>query len=239
MRNLNLTYLEKIIHEMNTPIHNIHLLSEVMLYNIKQENKMDHAEHVHHIQDSVQKLMKIVDLLSSVTELKSDKLTIKKEESDLIELINKEIKYYKRRSRTNPDLKVGFTSAVSSCKVKIDQFWFSQLLTNLINNAINHCEKGLIEVNADIISKNDIDYFRINVIDEGCGIPDNELEKIFLPLKRGSHSIERNINGSGIGLAIVKEVVDAHSGSICARNNPEAGANFEVLLPLSKEMTEA
>jgi signal transduction histidine kinase len=51
-------------------------------------------------------------------------------------------------------------------------------------------------------------------------------------LERGSHSLEKNIPGSGIGLAIVKEVIEAHCGSILARNGSKAGAVFEMMIPL-------
>ncbi len=65
----------------------------------------------------------------------------------------------------------------------------------------------------------------LRVSDEGTGIPKDELESIFLPLQRGSHSIEK-FPGSGIGLTIAKEVVKAHGGNIIAPNNTKAGAIF-------------
>ena len=232
MNKLNITYFEKIIHDMNAQVHNICLFSELLLQGTDKSSTKNNKEISQYLNDSGIKLSKIVGLLSSITNIKSDKINIKKEESDLIELLNKEIKYHKTQNKINLDLKINFNSKIPSCLAEVDQFWFSQLVANVINNAINHCNQGLIEVSADIFSKNSIDYFRLNVIDEGCGIPEDELETIFLPLTRGSRSILRNINGAGIGLAIAREVAKAHNGSIYAKNNPKVGANFEVLIPL-------
>jgi signal transduction histidine kinase len=146
--------------------------------------------------------------------------------------VKQEIKYHQIRNTTNHNLKIDLNNKISTCKTKVDSFWFKQMLANLIMNAVNHCEKGLIEIHTDIIKKDAVDYFHLTVSDEGCGIPENELETIFKPMERGSHSLEKNIPGSGIGLAIVKEVIEAHGGSILARNGSKAGAVFEVLIPL-------
>ncbi len=100
----------------------------------------------------------------------------------------------------------------------------------LITNAMNHTEKGVIKVRVGIIEEVRTKCFSLRVSDEGSGIPENELESIFLPLQRGSHSVGKP--GSGIGLTIAKEIVEARDGNIMARNNTRAGAVFVIKLPL-------
>lgn len=232
MSNIKFTYLDKIIHEMNSPLHAIYLLSEVMLIDKNVFKEIEYKENLELIHTSAEKLKKLVDLLSSITNLKSDKINIRPEPFDLITLIKQEIKYHQMRSTAGRDLKIELENKILSCKTKVDGLWFKQLLANLIMNAINHSEKGIIKITADIVKKDEVDYFRLNVSDEGCGIPEDELKVIFNPLKRGSHSVEKMIPGSGIGLAIAKEIVKAHGGSIMARNGSKVGAVFEVLIPL-------
>jgi signal transduction histidine kinase len=232
MSNIKFTYLDKIIHEINAHIHNITALSDIMLNGKVKLSETQARENLEYINNAATKLGKIVSSLSSITDLKSGKINIQPEEVDLIALVKKETKHHQVRNSTNDNLKIGLNNKISSCLTIIDGFWFKQMLANLIMNAINHCEKGLIEIHTDLLKKDDIDYFHLTVSDEGCGIPENELETIFKPLERGSHSLEKNIPGSGIGLAIVKEVIEAHGGSILARNGSKAGAVFEVLIPL-------
>jgi signal transduction histidine kinase len=232
MHNVKFTYLDKIIHEMNAHIHNISALSDIMLHSKIKLSETQERENLEYINNAAVKLGKIVSSLSSITDLKSGKLNMQLEELDLINLVKQETKHHQIRNSTNHNLKIDLNSKISSCLTIIDGFWFKQMLANLIMNAINHCEKGLIEIHTDIIKKDAVDYFHLAVSDEGCGIPENELETIFKPLERGSHSLEKNIPGSGIGLAIVKEVIEAHGGSILARNGSKAGAVFELLIPL-------
>lgn len=198
MSNLKLTYLDKLIH-------NIYLLNEIMLQHKGKLSKIDNKENLEHISSSVQKLIKIVNLLSSITNLKVNEIDLQLEELDLIDLVGQEIKYYQKLYTTNHNLKIELNSKASNRKAKIDKFWFKQLLANLITNAINHCEKGLIKVYTDIITKNEIDYFCFIVSDEGCGIAENELETIFRPLERGTHSTGK-ISGSGIGSQLLKKL---------------------------------
>jgi len=232
MSNIKFTYLDKIIHEMNSPIQAIALLSEVMLLGKHCQTNEDYVKNVECINDSVEKLKRIMNLLSTITNLKSDKINIQLEEVDLIALVKQEIKYHQVRNTPNHNLKIDWNNKILSCKAIVDEFWFKQLLANLIMNAINHCGSGLIEIHTKTVKKDGIDHFCLTVSDEGCGIPENELETIFRPLERGSHSIEKMIPGSGIGLAIAKEIVEAHGGGILAKNNSKVGAVFEVLIPL-------
>ena len=233
MNEIKLTYLEKIIHEMNGQVNTIYVLSDILSQEGSLLSKINNHENLKLICDASQKLAKMIGLLSSITNLKSNKINIQLEELDLVNLVEKEVSYYSVRTKITPGLKIDFSSKILNCQVKIDEFWFKQLLGNLITNAVNHCDKGLIQVRTDIFTKNGVNYFRLYVCDEGCGISEHELETIFLPLERGSHSVGK-VPGSGIGLAIAKEVAEAHGGSIVAKNNAKVGATFEVNIPLNK-----
>lgn len=150
-----------------------------------------------YINDAAAKLSKIVSSLSSITNLRSDKIDIHPEELDLIVLVNQETRGHQIRNSTNSNIKIGLNNKISSCLATVDGFWFKQLLANLIMNAVNHCERGSIEIHTEFVKKDGIDHFLLSVHDEGCGIPENELETIFKPLERGSHSLEKNFPGSG------------------------------------------
>lgn len=238
MNNSNITYLEKLIHEMSSPIQNLSLIPDLMLDKNIRMSKVDRRENLQYIQSSAIKLVQIVRMISAITNLKSEKITLDFVETNLIDLINKEISYHTLRLKQdkNKQLEISFNIKVENCKAKVYSFWYGQLLANLIINAINHTEKGTIEVILDTFGKDNTDFIRLTVIDSGCGIPENELEEIFQPLKRGSHSIGR-LKGSGIGLAVTKEIAEAHGGSIEATNNENGGAIFEVVIPVERKLS--
>lgn len=231
MNSLKITYLDKILHEMNGSINNIYLLSDFMLSKAKLD-KGDDKEGLRNIYEATKKLIKMVSLLSTIANLKSDTINIQLNKCDLIELVKQEVKYHEIRTK-NSSLKLKFQNRISSYYSIVDNFWLKQLLEILITNAINHTEKGVIKIRVGIIKEGGTECFSLRVSDEGCGIPQNELESIFLPLQRGSHSVEK-ITGSGIGLAIAKEVVKAHGGNIVARNNTKAGAVFIIKILLKE-----
>ena len=71
----------------------------------------------------------------------------------------------------------------------------------------------------------------VRVADRGPGIPENEQAEIFKPFVRGAAAQEKQIRGSGLGLSLVKEIVEAHGGAVLVRSQPGQGATFTVRLP--------
>lgn len=107
-------------------------------------------------------------------------------------------------------------------------------MANLITNAVKHTTQGTIQVTLMVIEQDQIPYLRLIVSDEGEGIPTSELESIFQPLRtRADKTV------GGVGLAVVREVIEAHGGNVIAYNNPTKGASFQVLLPLIEEVVRA
>lgn len=100
-------------------------------------------------------------------------------------------------------------------------------LCNLIDNALKYGHRADVQLDAGA------DLVRIVVHDTGPGVPEEEMEKVFLPLYRLESSRQRSTGGIGLGLAIVKAVVAAHHGHVELRNRPEGGLSVSVELPRS------
>ena len=169
MNSLKITYLDKILHEMNGSINNIYLLSDFMLSKAKLD-KGDDKEGLRNIYEATKKLIKMVSLLSTIANLKSYTINIQLNKCDLIELVKQEVKYHEARTK-NSSLKLKFQNRISSYYSIVDNFWLKQLLEILITNAINHTEKGVIKIRVGIIKEGGTEYFSLRVSDEGCGIP--------------------------------------------------------------------
>jgi CheY-like chemotaxis protein/anti-sigma regulatory factor (Ser/Thr protein kinase) len=129
-------------------------------------------------------------------------------------------------------LRLGFEQAQADLQVWADPDRLSQILTNLIDNAIKYTPEGGqvdVEVWADAR-----DLAHVLVRDTGQGIPEDALPKLFDPFFRVHHQERNQIKGLGLGLAIVKDLVDLHGGTIAVRSEIDRGTEFEFTLPLRR-----
>ena len=106
---------------------------------------------------------------------------------------------------------------------------------NLITNAAKHGgQGGWIGITATNVEMDKSPMIEIQVADRGPGIPKTELFEIFKPFYRGASAQTKQIRGSGLGLSLVREIVEAHGGTVSAVSQPGHGAVFVVRLPASK-----
>ena len=114
--------------------------------------------------------------------------------------------------------------------VIIDPIRINQVLNNIITNAIKFSHS---ETEIQMIAKRDGDYVRVIVKDQGVGIPENELPKIFKAFSQSSAKSTAGEKGTGLGLAIVKRIIDAHNGEIIVQTKVGKGSEFIIKLPIS------
>jgi nitrogen fixation/metabolism regulation signal transduction histidine kinase len=114
--------------------------------------------------------------------------------------------------------------------VKVDRHRLSQVLTNLIINAIDAINgEGVIEIRTDTVRKRDSRYCRISIRDTGKGIPPEEESRVFIPYFTTKEA------GTGLGLPIVERIVNEHGGNIWFHSAPDMGTTFFVDLPVAPE----
>jgi len=103
-------------------------------------------------------------------------------------------------------------------------------MMNLIDNAINYTPKGKI----DVYLYRDNDWLYFKVVDSGIGVPEEEKEKLFSKFYRAGNAKTERPDGTGIGLYLVKRVIDAHGGEIIFESAVGKGSTFGFKLPFSK-----
>jgi signal transduction histidine kinase len=151
-------------------------------------------------------------------------------ESDLLPVLQKSLlKLAPLAQREKINLELRPVSALPS--VNIDKERIGQVMENLIGNALKFSSKGG-EVVVDVYIKNDgRQFLEVTVTDTGCGIPKEELERIFDKFKR----IEgggKTVMGTGLGLSIAKHIIAGHGGKIWAKSTPGQGSTFFFTLPV-------
>ena len=106
-------------------------------------------------------------------------------------------------------------------------------VTNLLRNALKYTTSQIV-VSAEVVD----DYIRIHVDDDGIGIPPEERQRVFFAFTRLDRSRDRATGGYGLGLAIVRLVLEQHGGTASAEESPLGGARFTISWPLLQNVTE-
>jgi signal transduction histidine kinase len=117
-------------------------------------------------------------------------------------------------------------------KASADRTAITQAVSNLVENAMQY-SGATKQVNVSVSAGDG--WVDVSVADSGVGIPDNEIDKVFDRFYRGSHPITRSVKGSGLGLTLVKEIVQAHSGTVSVESRPGRGSTFTIKLPAVTE----
>ncbi len=219
-----------IAHELKTPLAIIETSNQLLLSGAVEAGEYQSREIPLLIDQSARVAGRLVDdiLTLSTTGVLEQSLRLKK--LDLTTLLKSSAQSFKEiAGKKNIGLKVQLPK--HPLAVNADPEKLIQVLNNLINNAIKFSpNKTTIELRVEVLAGK----VAINVIDEGPGIPLDEQSELFREFPNISTRPTGNEKKTGLGLAITKKIVEAHGGSIFAKNREPNGAVFTVLLPLSE-----
>lgn len=211
-------------HEFRTPLSTI-FSSASLINKYKDENTQPQREkHIAKIKSSVTHLTNILNDFLSISKLEEGKINIRWIECNLYDLVNditEEIKPIILTEKTF-NIKINLTNEVLST----DPLIVKNILFNLISNAIKYTKSnGLIELTVDELEN----FVRISVHDNGIGIPENDQKHLFDRFFRAVNA--SNIEGTGLGLFIVKKYTELLQGKISFKSEEGQGTTFEVVLP--------
>ena len=231
-------FLATISHELRTPLNAINIISEILINEDPKESQM---ENLISLKISAGHLMNLIN----------DVLQINKIESP--NLLTEEIEFNLRKDIINIDKSLNEIAKLNNvkCEVNIDQeiprkvigdpTKITQILINLISNAIKFSSNGIVTTNLKLSKETEQEVtIKFEVIDNGMGIPKDKQELIFENFTQGSTEINRKFGGTGLGLAIVKKLLE-HLGSsinLSSEENVGSNFNFELVFKTVKEHIE-
>lgn len=226
------TMIAKVSHEIRTPLNGIvgfiDLLKETTLGPKQQElvNALDTASG---------NLMNIINELLEFSKLASGHDTFEKVPFNLKNLIT-EVAFLCETLITDSKVELCVHLDKNLPEQLLgDPSKLSQILLNLVGNAVKFVEKG--KINLEAILKSDQQgkvYIEFIVADTGIGIANNKLQRIFESYRQAEDDTQLKYGGSGLGLSIVKEIVDRMDGLIAVKSALGAGSTFKVTLPFEK-----
>lgn len=218
--------LRAISHDIRTPLAGIIGTSEILINSIGDDEKT--LALAKDINDDAEFLRSIVENILNLTKINDGKLIINKKAEAVEEVIGVSLNIINKRA-PNRIINVELTEQV--LMVPMDASLISQVFVNLLDNAIKHTPE---DTEVTIYVKNDDKNAIITVADQGEGIKENDLSKIFQIFYTTRTKDAGPKRGVGLGLSICQSIVEAHGGSITAKNGENGGAEFTFTLPLGE-----
>ncbi len=224
-------FIGNIAHELKTPLFTVQGYILTLL-----EREIDDKElkkkYLKRTSKGLDRLVHIVRDLDLITAFESGVKSIEKSKFDLMELIKNVIDLFEMQLKKNSvSLSVDGDDSLTFF-VEADKERIQQVLTNLIINSLKYSvEKGSIEISINKLNKNKL---IVDVTDNGEGIEEKHLPRIFERFYRIDKTRNRKLGGSGLGLAIVKHIIQAHDERVFVESKFGVGSKFSFTLEIAK-----
>ena len=226
------TFISHVSYELRSPLTNIIGFSELMGTDSIGELNNKQSEYLDDIKSSSDSLLAIVDDILDLATIDAGGLDLNIEEvkvSDVIEIAKE--KLGSRYGRDILQLEINMPKNIGSFEV--DSKRISQVVFNLLTNAVGFSDQG---VKVELTARKTAGQIAISVIDNGCGIPEAEQNTVFDRFE--SQSRGSNHRGAGLGLSIVKSIVELHHGNLDLKSKEGKGTTVTVFLPLKQPLAQ-
>ncbi|GCC49788.1 hypothetical protein SanaruYs_00010 [Chryseotalea sanaruensis] len=222
-------FLANISHEIRTPINGIAGLANLLHQNLQSD---DLSAYLNAIQHSAENLKVIINDILDLSAIESGKLKLEKIGFNLHDLLPPLINTFSYQAK---EKKISLNHEIDPKLNTIllgDPVRLNQILINLIGNAVKFTNNGSITVKctADLIQRN-VCWVRLEVIDTGVGIAQEKLDTIFESFSQADASVTRRYGGTGLGLTIVRQLVELQHGKITVESIEHQGSTFRVIMP--------
>ncbi len=222
-------FVAKVSHELRSPLSTIHEQLALVLNDLMGQLSESDEHLLARAKEKTQGLISTIGDLLDLSRIESGTTCQEPKPVNLEELLNNIVDFLSTRAKNKSQSLRLVRPETSLPTIKADPLALESIFGNLVTNAINYTQEG-----GDITVKVDLSgiNLRVQVIDNGFGIEERYLENIFDRFFRVKNDKTRFITGTGLGLPIVKGLVEALKGRISVESEPDKGTTFSVLLPV-------
>lgn len=225
-------FLSRMSHELRTPLNAIVGFAQLLEMNVEEE----HKEHLGYILKAGQHLTRLINEILDIARIEAGHQTVNFETLNVHESIDDNWNIIQPLATKRDITFIDNTAKTPDLSVLADHQYLNQTLLNLLSNAVKYnSENGQIIVDSEITDNN---FIRIQIQDTGNGIKAEDVHKVFEPFNR-LEAEQTEVEGTGIGLALTKTLVEAMGGQIGVESKPGKGATFWFELQrIEEEQTE-
>ena len=214
-------------HDLRNPLGIILNYSDFLIDELSDQLSAQHIDFLNNILNSSEFMLSLVEDLLDYTRIESGKIQLNQVEFDLVKKVKENVKKSNTLS-AKKKIEIIFHSDTDTLLINADENKVEQILNNLIGNAIKFSPEGSkIEVSLE----KEKEKVLVKVKDRGKGIAKEDHDKVFVPFTSIATKGTAGEKGTGLGMSIVKRIVDSHNGEIWLESEPGTGTTFFVSLP--------
>ena len=224
-------FMANITHEFRTPLAALEASSELLLDNLHNLSQAEIEELLVSLNLGIINLQTLIDNLIEAASIEAGRFKVSLQPVSFDRILQEAVGLIQPLA-DKYTLKLISQPVEESLFVMADQRRTVQALVNLLSNAVKHSpERGSIHIKHEVMDR----QLRVEVVDEGSGVPLGQRENLFRRFAHLETANERARQGAGLGLSVVKEIVEAQQGEVGITEQPEGGTSFWFTLPLVME----
>ncbi|KKI00487.1 ATPase [Methanosarcina sp. 1.H.T.1A.1] len=220
-------FLTNMSHELRTPLTSIIGFSDVMLSGMSGEFNEQNKKFLNNIANSGKHLLTLINNILDLSKIEAGKMELDLEMFSVHEVFN-DTRAVTSALALKKDISMKF-NVEPELSIYADRIRFKQVIYNLMSNAIKFTPKG---GSVDVSAAKTGDSVRVSVSDTGIGISEENQKLLFQPFRQVDSSINRQYDGTGLGLALVRKFVELHGGRVWIESETGKGSTFTFELPL-------
>jgi signal transduction histidine kinase len=220
-------FVSTVSHELRTPLTSICGFLELLLDESGDPLTEQQRGFLATVQRGSTRLERLVNDLLLTAQLHAGHLDIQKTHADLVEIVRESVESARAQAASNA-LQLSLVSSSDSIQIEADVVRLAQAIDNVVSNAIKFTPEG---GSVKVALAQEEDRVSLTVADTGMGMTPADIERLFEPFFRTDSASK--IQGTGLGLPIVKAIIEAHDGLISVASEPNVGTTFGISLPLA------
>lgn len=226
-------FLAHMSHELRTPLNTILGMTEVLQEQIYGELNGRQLDALSDIEEGGRHLLSLINDILDLSRIGAGKLDLTIEYVDVDQVCEAALQFVRHEAvRKRLSVSYSLDSAVTS--IKADERRLKQILTNLLSNAVKFTPADG-EIGLEVTQESERHAVRFSVWDTGIGMDDEELRQLFQPFIQLKGGLAREHLGTGLGLALVRQMTDLHGGSVSVESTKGKGSRFTVIIPSAED----